>query len=61
MQKADDEIHNHKKQKKFLDLIAIMSKNKEPKNQKKRKYMKAMRAAQELDVENLDQAITAGG
>ena len=54
MQKADDEIHNHKKQKKFLDLIAIMSKNKEPKNQKKRKYMKAMRAAQELDVENLD-------
>lgn len=30
MQKADDEIHNHKKHKKFLDLIAIMSKNKEP-------------------------------
>ena len=32
MQKAEDEIGLHKKHKKFLDLIAIMSKNKEPVN-----------------------------
>jgi len=32
MQKVEDEITLHKKHKKFLDLIAIASKNKEPVN-----------------------------
>lgn len=36
-QKVEDEITLHKKHKKFLDLIAIASKNKVPVNQKKRK------------------------
>ena len=43
MQKVEDEMTLHKKNKKFLDLIAIAAKHKKPKNQKKRKMMKAMR------------------
>ena len=48
MQKVEDEITLHKKHKKFLDLIAIASKNKDPKNQKQRKKMKLAAELEEL-------------
>ncbi len=43
MSKVEEEITLHKQHKKFLDLIAIASKNKKAVNQKQRNYMKMMR------------------
>lgn len=50
--KLEEEIKTHKASKKFLDLIAIASKNKKPVNQKKRYRRKAMQAAANVDLEN---------
>lgn len=50
--KLEEEIKTHKASKKFLDLIAIASKNKKPVNQKKRYRRKAMLAAANVDLEN---------
>ena len=47
MSKVEEEITLHKQHKKFLDLIAISSKNKKSVNQKQRNYMKMMREQQE--------------
>ncbi len=47
MSKVEEEITLHKQHKKFLDLIAIASKNKKAVNQKQRNYMKMLREQQE--------------
>ena len=52
MQKIDDEVTMHRKHKRFLDLIAIASKNKVPVNQQRRKMLKAMKEKNfELNME----------
>ena len=56
--KLEEEIVQHKTSKKFLDLLAIASKNKRPVNQKKRKLMKelAIRSAQASELAEAEQA-----
>ena len=49
MSKVEEEITQHKAHKKFLDLIAIASKNKQPVNQKKRMKNKARRDVSAYD------------
>ena len=49
MQKVDDESKLHRYNKKFLDLIAIASKNKVPVNQKERKMRKEALLVAEVD------------
>ena len=43
--KLEEEIKTHKASKRFLDLIAIASKNKKPVNQKKRQKQKLLQQA----------------
>lgn len=49
MSKVEEEMTQHKQHKKFLDLIAIASKNKKPVNQKRRQYMKKLRQTDDND------------
>ena len=49
MSKVEEEMTQHKQHKKFLDLIAIASKNKKPMNQKRRQYMKKLRQTDDND------------
>ena len=46
MTKVEEEIQSHKQHKKFLDLIAIASKNKILVNQKERNRIKKLREQQ---------------
>ena len=50
--KLEEEITLHKTSKKFLDLIAIASKNKKPVNQKLRKKRKEILEMQENEMSN---------
>ena len=52
MSKIEEEITTHKAHKKFLDVIAIASKNKIPVNQKQRKKLKQMREYAEREADN---------
>ena len=54
MQKVEDEMTTHKKHKKFLDLIAIASKNKKWVNQKRRNMRKAMKNSVESTENSID-------
>ena len=53
--KLEEEIKTHKESKKFLDLIAIASKNKKPVNQKKRERRKTLLANANFDLNQRSQ------
>lgn len=59
--KLEEEIVLHKASKKFLDLLAIASKNKKPVNQKKRRQMKKLLALNQSELQNSGTAAEHAG
>ncbi len=55
--KVEEEITLHKEHKRFLDKIAIASKNKKPVNQAERKRMKQLRARVEADQASIEEGL----